>query len=65
MSAIDISINIAISLAAGAASGYGMFKFLGQKWVENWFAKDLKWYEHNLDVLKTKDEVRFISFRRA
>ena len=59
MTVIDISINVAISLVAGAASGYGIFKILGQKWVENWFAKDLKRYEHKLDVLKAKDEIRF------
>lgn len=59
MTVIEISLNIAISIAAGAASGYGVFKFLGQKWVENWFAKDLKHYEHKLDVLKAKDEIRF------
>lgn len=59
MTTIELSINIAISIAAGAASGYGVFKFLGKKWVENWFAKDLKLYEHKLDVLKVKDEIRF------
>lgn len=59
MSIVEISINIAISVAAGAVSGYGVFKFLGKKWVENWFAKDLKRYEHKLDVLKVKDEIRF------
>ena len=59
MTFIDISINIAISLVAGIAGGYGIFKFLGQKWVENWFAKDLKRYEYKLDVLKAKDEIRF------
>jgi len=59
MTTIELSINIVISIAAGAASGYGVFKVLGKKWVENWFAKDLKLYEHKLDVLKTKDEIRF------
>ncbi|MBR4793325.1 MAG: hypothetical protein IK038_06630 [Bacteroidaceae bacterium] len=59
MTTIELSINIVISIAAGAASGYGVFKFLGKKWVENWFAKDLKLYEHKLDVLKAKDEIRF------
>jgi len=59
MSIVEISINIAISVAVGAVSGYGVFKFLGKKWVENWFAKDLKRYEHKLDVLKVKDEIRF------
>lgn len=59
MTTIELSINITIFIAVGAASGYGVFKFLGRKWVENWFAKDLKLYEHKLDVLKVKDETRF------
>ena len=59
MTIIELSINIVISIAAGAVSGFGVFKFLGKKWVENWFAKDLKRYEHKLDVLKVKDEIRF------
>lgn len=59
MTTIELSINIIISLAAGAISGLGVFKFLGKRWVENWFAKDLKQYEHKLDVLKVKDEIRF------
>ena len=59
MTTIELSINILISITAGAASGYGVFRFLGKKWVENWFAKDLKLYEHKLDVLKVKDEIRF------
>lgn len=54
-----MSVNIAISIAAGVVSGYGIFKLLGKKWVENWFAKDLKRYEHKLNVLKAKDEIRF------
>lgn len=57
MTTIELSINILISITAGAASGYGVFKFLGKKWVENWFAKELKLYEHKLDVLKAKDEI--------
>lgn len=59
MSAIEITINITVSILAGAASGFGAFKFLGKKWVENWFAKDLKRYEHKLDILKIKDEIKF------
>lgn len=59
MTIIEIFVNIGVSVAAGAVSGYGIFKFLGKKWVENWFAKDLKSYEHKLDVLKVKDEIRF------
>ena len=59
MSIVELSVNIAISVAASAASGYGIFKFLGKKLVENWFAKDFKRYEHKLDVLKAKDEIRF------
>lgn len=56
---LEISINIVVSIAAAAVSGYGIFKYLGKRWVENWFAKDLKRYEHKLDVLKVKDEIRF------
>lgn len=59
MNAVEITINITISLLAGAAGGFGVFKSLGKKWVENWFAKDLKRYEHKLDVLKIKDEIKF------
>ena len=42
MTTIELSLNIAISIIAGAGSGFAVFKFLGKKWVENWFAKDLK-----------------------
>ena len=56
---MTIIVNIIISIAAGSISGFGVFKFLGKKWIENWFAKDLKLYEHKLDVLKVKDEIRF------
>ena len=59
MNAIEITINITISILAGATSGFCAFKFLGKKWVDNWFAKDLKRYEHKLDVLKIKDEIKF------
>ena len=59
MTIIELTVNVVVSIAAGAISGYGLFKFLGKKWVENWFAKDLKQYEHKLDVLKAKDEIRF------
>lgn len=59
MSLIEFSINFGVSLVAGSAAGYGVFKFLGKKWIDNWFAKDLKKYEYKLDVLKAKDEIRF------
>ena len=59
MTSIELTLNIAISLVVGAGSGFAVFKFMGKKWVENWFAKDLKLYEHKLDVLKVKDEIRF------
>ena len=59
MNALEITINIIVSTSAGAASGFCMFRFLGKKWVENWFAKDLKRCEHKLDVLKIKDEIKF------
>ena len=32
MTIVELSVNIAISVAAGAASGYGIFKFLGKNW---------------------------------
>ena len=59
MGTLEISINIVISTLVGATSGFFAFKYLGRKWVENWFAKDLKQYEHKLDILKIKDEIRF------
>ena len=59
MNTIEISINVVISIIVGATSGFCAFKFLGRKWVENWFEKDLKRYEHKLDVLKIKDEIKF------
>ena len=59
MTIIELSVSIVISIVAGGISGFGVFKFLGKKWVENWFAKNLKRYEHHLDVLKVKDEIRF------
>lgn len=59
MNTTEISINVAVSILTGAASGFCAFKFLGKKWVENWFEKDLKRYEHKLDVLKIKDEIKF------
>lgn len=59
MNIIDFLVNIGVSVAAGSATGFAVFKFLGKKWVDNWFAKDLKKYEYKLDVLKAKDEIRF------
>ena len=38
MTIVDLIENIAISVTAGAVSGFGVFKLLGKKWVENWFA---------------------------
>lgn len=59
MDTLQIITNIAISTLTGITSGFCIFKFLGRKWVENWFAKDLKQYEHKLAVLKIKDEIKF------
>ena len=59
MNLFEIIINITISTFAGITTGFCAFKFLGKKWVENWFAKDLKQYEHKLAVLKVKDEIKF------
>jgi len=59
MDVSEIIINITISTLAGVTTGFCAFKFLGKKWVENWFAKDLKQYEHKLAVLKVKDEIKF------
>ena len=59
MDVSEIIINISISTLAGVTTGFCAFKFLGKKWVENWFAKDLKQYEHKLAVLKVKDEIKF------
>ena len=41
MDTLEIIINIAISTLTGITTGFCVFKFLGKKWVENWFAKDL------------------------
>ena len=59
MNLFEIIINITISTFAGITTGFCAFKFLGKKWVENWFANDLKQYEHKLAVLKVKDEIKF------
>ena len=59
MDTLQVVINIAISALTGITSGICIFKFLGRKWIENWFAKDLKQYEHKLAVLKIKDEIKF------
>ena len=59
MDTLQVVINIAISVLTGITSGFCIFKFLGRKWIENWFAKDLKQYEHKLAVLKVKDEIKF------
>lgn len=40
----QVLINIVISTLTGITSGFCIFKFLGRKWIENWFAKDLKQY---------------------
>ena len=55
----QVLINIVISTLTGITSGFCIFKFLGRKWIENWFAKDLKQYEHKLAILKVKDEIKF------
>lgn len=59
MAILDVTINLAESIAAGSLSGFAVFKFHGKEWVENWFAKDLKKDEHQLDAMKVKDEIRF------
>ena len=59
MDTLEIIINITISTLTGITTGFCAFKFLGKKWVENWFAKDLKQYEHKLAILKVKDEIKF------
>ena len=59
MDTLEIIINITISTLTGITAGFCAFKFLGKKWVENWFAKDLKQYEHKLAILKVKDEIKF------
>ena len=59
MDTLEIIINITISTLTGITTGFCAFKFLCKKWVENWFAKDLKQYEHKLAILKVKDEIKF------
>ena len=55
----DVIFNIIIPASVGALSGGGVFLFLSKKWVSNWFEKDLKKYQNKLDIIKTKDEIKF------
>lgn len=48
-----------IPALVGATSGGGIFVLLSNKWVSNWFEKDLKKYQNKLDILKIKDEIKF------
>lgn len=59
MEVTNIIINVSISLVVGGGAGFCAFKWLGQKWVNNWFAKDLEKYKQQLEILKVKDEIRF------
>lgn len=63
MEITNIFINIGISVVSGAA-GCGLFVWLGKKWVGNWFAKDLKKYEQQLEIIKAKDEIRFSTLHK-
>lgn len=58
MEITNIFINIGISVVSGAA-GCGLFVWLGKKWVGNWFAKDLKKYEQQLDLLKMQKQLQY------
>ena len=55
----DIVFNVIVPATVGALSGGGVFLFLSKKWVSNWFEKDLKKYQNKLDIIKTKDEIKF------
>lgn len=60
---MNIFINIAISITAGAGSAFAIIKFFGKKWIENIFAKKLKTYQAELDrvtnELKAKLKVEY------
>ncbi|MBQ9554777.1 MAG: hypothetical protein IJV05_00980 [Muribaculaceae bacterium] len=55
----DFISTYLIPALVGASSGGGIFVLLSNKWVSNWFDKDLKKYQNKLDILKTKDEIKF------
>ena len=59
MDTTNIIINISISLVAGGAAGFGLFKLLGKNWMQNWFAKDLKKYEQQLELLKMQKNLQY------
>lgn len=58
MEITNIFINIGISVVSGAA-GCGLFVWLGKRWVGNWFAKDLKKYEQQLELLKMQKSMQY------
>jgi len=56
---LDIIINISTSLVVGGGAGFTVFKFLGEKWVEGWFAKELEQYKHQLEMMKIQKQLQF------
>lgn len=55
----EIVSDFLVPAIVGAFSGGGVFMLLSKKWVSNWFEKDLKKYQNKLDIIKTKDEIKF------
>lgn len=59
MEGYSILVEISVSLVTGGTSGYVIFRFLGQKWIERWFSKDLEKYKQQLDLLKMQKQLQF------
>ncbi|MFR9585626.1 MAG: hypothetical protein SNI20_05830 [Rikenellaceae bacterium] len=52
MDVTNIIINISISVVAGGAAGFGLFRWLGKSLMQDWFTRNLKRFEHQLAILK-------------
>jgi len=54
---IQFVIKILPSAGVGALVAFGIFRFLGSKWIENKFAKRLQDHKHKLE--KEREELKF------
>lgn len=43
---LSVLINVVVSIGAGAATAFAFFRWLGKKWLENRFAKNLEQFKH-------------------
>lgn len=59
MEITNIIITVSISTVVGGAAGFSIFKLLAKRWVHKWFEKDLKKYEHQLDMLKMQKSLKY------